>query len=61
MGILSDIRDFFFPRTCVCCGMMLSSQEDGLCLECISSLPYTGILNTKENEIERRFWGIFPI
>lgn len=61
MNILGDIRDFFFPRTCVCCGKLLSSQEEGLCISCMASLPETGILNTPGNEMERYFWGIFPI
>lgn len=61
MNILSDIRDFFFPRICVCCGKLLFSQEEGLCVSCMSSLPLTGIRNTPENEMERLFWGIFPI
>ena len=61
MNIFKDIRDFFFPRTCVCCGKIMSSQEEGICFDCLSGLPCTGILNTPENEMERRFWGIFPI
>lgn len=61
MKILKDISDFFFPRVCVCCGKILSSGEDGLCFDCLSGLPYTGIQNTPENEMERRFWGFFPI
>lgn len=61
MNILNDIRDFFFPRICVCCGKLLSSQEEGICISCMSSLPGTGILNTPENEMERRFWGIYPV
>lgn len=61
MNILKDIRDFFFPRTCACCGKLLSSQEEGVCISCMASLPATGILNTPENEMERRFWGIYPI
>ena len=61
MGLLKDLRDFFFPRVCVCCGKLLSSQEEGLCVRCMASLPRTGLLNTPENEMERRFWGIFPV
>ncbi len=61
MNILADIRDLFFPRTCVCCGKLLSSQEEGLCISCMASLPMTGILNAPGNEVERRFWGIYPI
>lgn len=61
MGLLKDLRDFFFPRVCVCCGKLLSSQEEGLCVRCMASLPRTELLNTPENEMERRFWGIFPV
>ena len=61
MNILGDIRDFFFPRTCVCCGKLLSSQEESLCISCMVSLPKTRLLNTPGNEMERYFWGIFPI
>lgn len=61
MNFLNDIRDFFFPRICVCCGKLLSSQEEGLCVSCMASLPLTGLRNTPENEMERLFWGIYPI
>lgn len=61
MNILKDIRDFFFPRICVCCGRLLSSHEEGVCISCMASLPVTEIFNTPENEMERLFWGIFPI
>ncbi len=61
MSLLDDIKDFFFPRQCICCGKILASEEDGVCLDCLSGLPYTGLLNSKGNEIERMFWGIFPI
>lgn len=30
-------------------------------MACMASLPRTGLLNTPENEMERRFWGIFPV
>lgn len=32
-----------------------------MCVRCMASLPRTGLLNTPENEMERRFWGIFPV
>lgn len=32
-----------------------------MCISCMASLPRTGILNTPCNEMERRFWGIYPI
>lgn len=61
MGLWTDLRDFFFPRLCVACGKRLLAGEEGLCLHCASSLPYTHIYNKVGNEMERCFWGRFPV
>ena len=61
MRIWTDLREFFFPRLCVSCGKRLMQGEDGLCLVCSASLPYTSIYNKEGNEMERCFWGRFPI
>lgn len=61
MNIWTDLRDFFFPRLCVACGKRLLKGEEGLCLSCSSSLPYTYIYNKEGNEMEQCFWGRFPI
>ncbi len=61
MSIWTDLRDFFFPRLCVACGKRLLKGEEGLCLYCSSSLPYTRIYNKVGNEMEQCFWGRFPI
>ena len=58
MNLLSDLRDFFFPRLCVGCGKKLLSQEEGLCLHCLLDLPKTHFLNTPGNEMESRMWAI---
>lgn len=60
MSILTDIREFFFPRLCVTCGARLLQDEKGLCLRCAIDLPYTHLYNTG-NEMEKCFWGRFPI
>lgn len=61
MNIWTDMQDFFFPRTCLICGKRLLHGENGVCLACLSSLPYTHLNNTVGNAMERCFWGKFPI
>ncbi len=56
MNIWNDLRDFFFPRLCLACAKKLLMQEEGLCLNCMSNLPKTRILNTPGNEMESRMW-----
>lgn len=60
MNILTDIREFFFPRLCVACGNRLLQDEKGLCLRCSSDLPYTHLYGSG-NEMEKCFWGRMPI
>lgn len=60
MNILTDIREFFFPRLCVACGTRLLQDEKGVCLRCSIKLPHTRLYN-RENEMEKYFWGRFPI
>lgn len=35
--------------------------EKALCLSCRAGLPYTGLHCTPSNEMERCFWGRFPV
>ena len=43
------------------CGKKLLVHESVVCLSCLSDLPLTGFGNTPGNEMERHFWGKFPI
>ena len=56
-SLWTDLRDFFFPRSCVGCGEKLHAGEDGLCLKCFLDLPRTRFLNTRANEMECRLWS----
>ena len=53
----TDLRDFFFPRTCLGCGRKLLAGEDALCLKCLTDLPHTHLLNTPGNEMECHLWA----
>lgn len=43
------------------CGKKLLVDESVVCLSCLSDLPFTSIGNTPGNEMERHFWGKFPV
>lgn len=59
--LLNDIKDFFFPRHCVCCGRKLLAGEQIVCLSCLVDLPQTHIGGEAGSTLEKSFWGCFPI
>lgn len=61
MSIWNDCWELFFPRYCVVCGTRLSKTEDCLCFSCLSRLPRTHLHLQKDNEMEKNFWGRFPL
>lgn len=61
MNLWTDFKDFFFPRICMGCGRKLLVHESVVCLSCLSDLPFTGLGNTPGNDMERHFWGRFPV
>lgn len=60
-GIWIDLWELFFPRCCIICGKHLLRCEQFLCMHCLSGLPRTNLHLQNDNEIERNFWGKFPI
>lgn len=61
MGIWSDLWELFFPRVCLICGKRLLKEEEHLCFRCLSGLPRTRMHLKADNEVEKCFWGKFPI
>lgn len=61
MNLWTDIVEFFFPRLCLSCGRKLLLAEEGLCISCLAGLPYTKLGNIPGNEMEKCFWGRFPV
>lgn len=61
MGLWTDIRDFFFPRLCPICERKLLPDEKGICTSCLLGLPFTHIGNCLGNDMEKNFWGRFPV
>ncbi len=60
LQILTDIADFFLPRTCHICGCRLRESERVFCVRCIETLPRSLYHLMPLNPMERRFAGIVP-
>ncbi len=60
MTFLTDIFDFFMPRTCHLCGSALQPTEDQICVSCIEKLPRSRYHLMEHNPMERRFAGMVP-
>lgn len=58
--ILHDILDFIYPPVCHLCGTRLAPHEKYICTGCIADLPRTLYHRKPDNQMERRFAGIFP-
>ncbi len=58
--VISNIVDFFMPRTCHLCGCTLRDSERVFCLRCIETLPRSLYHKIPLNPMERRFAGIVP-
>lgn len=61
MNIWNDLWNLLFPRYCVICGKRLSPSEECLCVNCLFTLPRTRMLLQEGNEMEKNFWGRFPL
>jgi len=56
-GVLHDFIGLFYPNLCIGCEQNLQRNEKQLCLNCLMQLPLTNYHQTKENVIEKRFYG----
>jgi len=62
--MINWIWSFFnlvFPSYCVVCNHKMNSLKESVCVKCLCNLPVTTYHLSKDNEIEKYFWGIFPI
>lgn len=59
--MLKRVLDIFFPKYCVACRGRLLSGERLLCLSCMIQLPRFVVHDIHDNDLARRFWGVFPI
>lgn len=62
---LEEIRDslihLLFPPVCAACNLPVLPEEDAICLQCLSNLPYTNFHLYTDNALARQFWGLDKI
>ncbi|MBK7884886.1 MAG: ComF family protein [Chitinophagaceae bacterium] len=56
-NILSNTIHLFYPHVCTGCGSDSISNENLLCLTCLSDLPHTAFAQHANNPVEKIFWG----
>lgn len=56
-SIFQNILDLFYPPLCAGCNARLLSNEEVLCLHCLSSIPYTQFHLSENNKLEQNFFG----
>jgi len=61
MTFLKDFVHLFFPELCLGCDEILNKNEKYLCINCLYDLPLSNYTNTKNNEVEKSFFGRVPI
>jgi ComF family protein len=59
--LLQHLIHLVFPNLCIVCNENLVGGEESVCFSCLSKLPYTGFHLQPNNEVEKRFWGKFPV
>ncbi|QCK13633.1 ComF family protein [Mangrovivirga cuniculi] len=60
--MLSDFISLFFPEYCHSCGnLLLKKENQGLCFNCLSSLPVTDFHHFFQNELRYRLSIRFPV
>lgn len=58
---LKDLIYLFFPDVCLICKEPLKKSEKYLCINCLHDLPLSNYTDTKNNEVEKSFYGRMPI
>ena len=51
MGLISSILDLLFPPKCVFCSKVLERTDEGMCDECIESLPYANDQGRQDGDV----------
>ena len=56
-SIFSAFSHLLYPSLCFGCGDNEIGEHEFICIHCLSSLPYTQFEKTRNNPIEKLFWG----
>lgn len=61
MSVWTDIRELLLPMRCQLCGGRMTPQEGYICPRCMALLPLTDYHKVEHSELEKVFWGRFPV
>lgn len=61
MRLLTDIVNLLFPKHCAMCGTPLAEGEKSICSSCLMMLPRTDYHLVDHSNMEKWFWGVFPV
>ena len=54
---LNDFSHLLYPQNCEGCGTDVLNDDAILCIKCLFDLPETNFTNTKDNPVEKIFYG----
>jgi ComF family protein len=58
---IGAISHLLYPSLCFGCKKNEIDTNEWLCLQCLTTLPFTGFEKTRNNPVEQLFWGRTPI
>jgi len=58
---IDAVSHLLYPSICLGCKKHEIGENEWLCISCLSTLPFTGFENTRDNPVEQLFWGRTPI
>ncbi len=61
MQFIKDIANLFFPKICLSCNTVLTTQEKVICSFCIFELPKANYSDLNDNPVEKIFYGRIKI
>jgi ComF family protein len=56
-SVFSAFSHLLYPSLCFGCGDNEIGEHEFICIRCLSALPYTQFEKTRNNPIEKLFWG----
>ena len=58
---IEAVSHLIFPQLCLGCAQKECENGEWICFECLNELPYTNFEYSRDNTVERLFWGRTPI
>ena len=60
-NFFNDMLNVVYPELCIVCDKEYPLEESCFCFSCTEELPFTGFSETRDNLVEKFFWGRIEI